>query len=132
MRDDWREGAVVACFSPPFDELSSLASVRALNRCGETSLHDRRVFLALSLCVLVTPEPLILRCRERSNHGIGKDLWAALSVFSSFLFSITLLALGIPHSLGFLIYSDDERLYQYQIEIGGRPLTWPGFIRNES
>lgn len=26
-----------------------------MDRCGKTSLHDRRVFLALSLCVLVTP-----------------------------------------------------------------------------
>lgn len=102
------KGQWVLVFSPPFDELSSLASGRALDRCGETSLHDRRVYLALSLCVPVTPEPLIVRCRERSNHGIGKDLWAALSVFSSIQFSISSLALGIPHSLGFLIYSDDE------------------------
>lgn len=59
-----------------------------LDRCGKTSLHDRRVFLALSPCILVTSGPLIVRCRERSNHGIGRNLLGGSICFLVLLFHI--------------------------------------------
>lgn len=38
-------------------------------------MHDRRVFLALSPCVLVTQGQLTVRRRERGMHGIGRELF---------------------------------------------------------